>query len=765
MVSSIRKRPRGRSSRYALSIIRGDVSKVVINDVDFENYLGRYLYKDEARCYTLPTYLYKAVEYLKNNEMGLPLPSWFHVSATESLWYSRERFKNRNGAMWLFSDTAILISPYCLSLDWGVHDLEEYCSDISFDPNIDGWLLRDIEIDEDSIEIIKELSDKYGFSLSPGISSSLDGSVGWHKKLSSFANRAKEQGMDIPRSFRTSRELREHQQMAVLSMAYNGASILADQVGLGKGGEFISGALTIAEWKQKVHNLPKSDCYPFAIITPASMKMEIAEEIEKWNNDAVIQIISGKTYTDINPEAQFVVLNIDILADHVDSLIEAGVKGFVIDEAHMVKNLDAKRTQAALKLSEHIRSTEKYPYIVLASGTPFTNRPNELWALLVILGLGETFADYARERLGNMVYKGKNRWNGKQYTSSYTDKMYFEARWCNGHQDKYYAWQNDGATNTAELNELLLKHGMVRRKKSDVMHPMPELEEQVVAIRPTKEQKSEYDEIKNEFLEWMINEVKSRADQIMEEEGLSLREALRITYMKVQNAEAIMKMTKLRQKAAQIKIDETINHIHKFMSGELEYEKTNEYGRKETVRVGDDPDRRKLIVFAYHKEIQEALINDPELQEYGMVYLTGDNKSEHQEMKFRFQRDPDTRLIICYSGAREGHTLTAAKDVLLAEIPFVPSWVVQMAGRCWARFSEEYEPHEATIWYTTALGTIDTEMMRRVRNKKIIFNQVIDNEGQEDVDKNNNDYADREEAAELLIDMIMNGETNVGIAA
>jgi hypothetical protein len=57
-----------------------------------------------------------------------------------------------------------------------------------------------------------------------------------------------------------------------------------------------------------------------------------------------------------------------------------------------------------------------------------------------------------------------------------------------------------------------------------------------------------------------------------------------------------------------------------------------------------------------------------------------------------------------------------------------------MAGRCWARFSELFEPHEANIHYAVVMGTIDGDLVRMVRLKKKQFDAVIDGEGQDDED-------------------------------
>lgn len=72
--------------------------------------------------------------------------------------------------------------------------------------------------------------------------------------------------------------------------------------------------------------------------------------------------------------------------------------------------------------------------------------------------------------------------------------------------------------------------------------------------------------------------------------------------------------------------------------------------------------------------------------------------------------------------------MTAAHAVLVVEMPWSPSWLLQMAGRCWARFSELYPPHEATIFYATADVGIDKYLVDMVRKKGWLSKTIIDPE-------------------------------------
>jgi hypothetical protein len=262
---------------------------------------------------------------------------------------------------------------------------------------------------------------------------------------------------------------------------------------------------------------------------------------------------------------------------------------------------------------------------------------------------------------------------------------------------------------------------MVRRRKADVMDPLPELSENLVPITCDDESMvEEYERIKHEFQDFVVEKAREEA----ENEGYDSATAVRAALAKLLKGEQIMQMTALRQHVALMKVQGTVDWIHRFMAGDEEI-------------TGGDETRKKLIVYAYHRDPQLVLSQHPDLQKYGVVTIMSakDQKADSvQEAKRLFQEDPNTRLIICSMAAREGHTLTAAKDVYLHEIPFVPSWIVQMAGRCWARFSELFEPHEANIHYAVVMGTIDGDLVRMVRLKKKQFDAVIDGEGQDDED-------------------------------
>lgn len=657
-----------------------------------------------------------------------PLPVWAESSMAEAKWASGHVFRQTSVA-WLFGGRrAVIQAPYTLTLADRIDDL---ASDYYWSRDLNGWV---IETPEDDADELRDIFETYDILPSAKLSTALEGRGEWRRALDALVEAAKGEGFRVPTDIKSGRTFKPHQQEAVLAMAYRGGcNLLADQVGLGKGGEFIGGGLVLEDWLQRMHG---QTTYPTVVSVTKSMKDEIAAEILKWKHNAQIQILNGRKQGDIDPNAEYIILNHDLLSDRIDDILDAKPRAFIADESHVFKSETTARTKAAIKLADDIRRRVEDPYIVMASGTPFLNKPSELWAILRILGKDVEFGEYALDKVGrDLQVRVKTRY-GPMMKKIWGQRA-FEMRWCGGKHRKWRNsegelqlgdWEANGATNTAELNRLLVRQVMVRRRKSDVIDPLPPLTEQLVPIACEDEDLVEqYEKVQHEFIDFVVERARAEA----EETGVSERVAVRHALAKLDAGEQVMQMTALRQHVAMMKLQGTVDWIHRFMAGDPGI-------------TGGDPSRRKLIVYAYHRDPQITLAQHPDLQQYGVVtILSGkDQKDEEiQQNKKAFQEDPNIRLIVCSMAAREGHTLTAAKDVYLHEIPFVPSWVVQMAGRCWARFSELYEPHEAYLHYAVSLGTIDSDLVRMVRTKKQRFDAVIDGEGQGD--ENESDLNDK----------------------
>jgi SWI/SNF-related matrix-associated actin-dependent regulator of chromatin subfamily A-like protein 1 len=218
-----------------------------------------------------------------------------------------------------------------------------------------------------------------------------------------------------------------HQVEGVAFLLKRRRAILADDMGLGKTRQAIIG-LHVGE--------PGG---PYLIVCPASVKRNWQREIEMALPGARSQVIGGRSDA-VAPDADWVIVNYDILGAHAERLRTIAWRGMVFDEAHYLKNHQSQRSRHARSI---VHAADD-PLVYALTGTPLTNRPRDLFPLLQLCGhaLARSFLSFAK-------------------------------RYCAAYQTDY-GWVTDGASNLDELAVQL--HGlMLRRTKDDVLDLPPKL--------------------------------------------------------------------------------------------------------------------------------------------------------------------------------------------------------------------------------------------------------------------------------------------------
>ena len=253
--------------------------------------------------------------------------------------------------------------------------------------------------------------------------------------------------------------------------AFRGRALLADEQGLGK-------TLQALYWVLKT-----SKHRPVIIVTPASVKYA-------WQSEAGLhfnmrtEVLEGRRQKRMMQlPGPVVILNYDILKSWLPALLKAKPKTVIFDECHYIKNPEAERTKAALKLAEGATS------VLGLSGTPLTNRPIELWPVLSAI-----CPDLFPER-------GKYAW-----------------RYCNPRYTPW-GWQYDGATRTGELHRVLTDWCMIRRLKRDVAKELPPKIRHVVPFK--LDSYEEYNKAQSDFLHWLKEISPARAKRAKKSEALT----------------------------------------------------------------------------------------------------------------------------------------------------------------------------------------------------------------------------------------------------
>jgi SNF2-related domain/Helicase conserved C-terminal domain len=362
----------------------------------------------------------------------------------------------------------------------------------------------------------------------------------------------------------------------------------------------------------------------------------------------------------------------------VKSLMEHQWDLLVVDEAHFIKNPKSDRSRGILG-----HQTKKRPGLcdrsrrkLFLTGTPIPNRPVELWPIISICA-PEAFGSYGA----------------------------YVKRYCNAHEEfvskKKKVLRVDGASNLEELQERLRSTMMLRRLKKDVLKDLPPKIRQVVALIPTAAAKKL---IASEMEIW--NE-KFGAQIAIAQEALAVateeknETAYNDVVAKLKNIQkvAFWEMARVRQQVAVAKMPSVIEYIdHLFASG-----------------------IKKLVCFAHHKEVIKGIAEHfPNFS----VTVFGETADEDRQKAIRlFQNDPNTRLFIGgITAAGTGITLTAASEMVFAELDWVPANVTQAEDRIY-RIGQI---NSVNIRHLVLDGSLDARMAQILVEKQEIADRALD---------------------------------------
>lgn len=164
-----------------------------------------------------------------------------------------------------------------------------------------------------------------------------------------------------------------------------GRFLLADDMGLGKTLQ----AIAVANHYQ--------DEWPLLVVCPSSAKYVVwkrhFEEYLPSEKYATHVIEKGSDIGEIpdNIQSLVVITSYGLMSLCLEKLMARQFSVIIFDESHMLKELNAKRTNAAFSLSK------KAKRVLLLSGTPALSRPAELFAQIRLIdpNIFPNFRDYA----------------------------------------------------------------------------------------------------------------------------------------------------------------------------------------------------------------------------------------------------------------------------------------------------------------------------------------------------------------------------------
>lgn len=463
----------------------------------------------------------------------------------------------------------------------------------------------------------------------------------------------------------------------------NGRGLLADDMGLGK---TIQG-IGFMKWYKKD--------WPAIVIAPASLLLNWKKEILKWLpkdlKDDDVHIM--KKTTD-EPKGKVVICSFNYTIKNAEKLSKfLGIKGVVcVDEAHNIKNIEAQRTQAIIKIAHRAKR-----YLPM-TGTPLLNKPAELFSIL--------------HSIDPITW---NNWEDFVFTYCDGQRIKIPRKKGKGHTTALLA---NGISNHRILFRKLRDEIMCRRLKKDVLTQLPPKRRYTLSLDAnTKDvnQTKDYIELYKAIICKGLIETNYNLEEtkrfVLSEKSVDVSDGLFQAY----------------QLTGRAKIKSLCAWVKDKLEGE-----TN-----------------KIIIFGHHEEFLNALqeqiesINDKRNEEnkFGFMRIDGKtNKDKRFELQEKFQNDDSCRIALLSIGAaNSGLTLTASSTVIMGELPWTPGVSRQAEDRV-HRIGQE---NDVDIFYTIADDTLDGALWEMLKTKSEMASAILDNnegdEMAEDILPNSND--------------------------
>ena len=218
--------------------------------------------------------------------------------------------------------------------------------------------------------------------------------------------------------------------------------------------------------------------YPALVVCPSSVKLGFLRDYKKFfgHEDDVVVLEGGDSLATYRDKNKIYVINYELLSRAIETIEtkykdrygkektrklnrpsrqlfafkKTGFKAIVFDEAHKLKNVEAKIYEASRFLVEGVES------LLFMSGTPLLSRPSDIWGcgdMLKPKVLGERFSFLHRYCNPKMVHIGGGR--------------------------KIYTFK--GSSNEPELHHLLKQNILLTYKKEEVLKDLPPV---IKTVRP-----------------------------------------------------------------------------------------------------------------------------------------------------------------------------------------------------------------------------------------------------------------------------------------
>jgi SNF2 family DNA or RNA helicase len=400
-----------------------------------------------------------------------------------------------------------------------------------------------------------------------------------------------------------------------------------------------------------VAHMAVSEGHKVMVVVPPNLRYQWLSEIKRFAPWLKVGTITGRKVGKL-PKCDVLVVP-DSIVEAWQNVLAGKFTSLVVDEAHRFKTENSGRTKALTRIAGQVPQNG---YCALLSGTIIPNRPSEFISPLRIIG-----------RL-DPVFGTK-----KQFQIKYCDYQIV-----NGFPNV------NGASNVAELNQILRSTCYTRTRKIDVLEDLPPKRRAQLAVELPNSSMSKYRKAEEDFLAWVFENYGNDA------------------FLAASKAPVITEINKLRQLLGEAKVDFAVEHIQSLLDG-----------------------GEQVIAFAYHSSVIKAL--KEKFADTGVVSVVGGMSAEAKDKAVQKFTSGEARLFIGqFDAAGVGLNLQCASHVVMVEMPWSPATGSQAEDRAW-RYGVQ---NPVVAWWLTAVDpetpTIDFRMWQILNSKQETISACLD---------------------------------------
>jgi SNF2 family DNA or RNA helicase len=430
-------------------------------------------------------------------------------------------------------------------------------------------------------------------------------------------------------------------------LANNIHALLADDMGVGKS-------------RQAVLACDKINAKRICIVCPSVARINWSREFEKWSPfDREFEILESKHDW---PSGKSIIVSYNYAERYAGKrLCQFTWDVLILDEAHFVKSVNAKRSRAIWGVDGLVRWAKR---IWALTGTPMPKDPSELWPMFYTFGWTKyNYDDFVQRYCSYYMHKGERVITGIK------------------------------KENIGEL-EMSFRDRVLRRLKSEVITGLPEIRFEDVALKAKPIQFYEFEG----FLEYYVP---INREEDLREKITSQHKALESAFEQPRTRADKLNVLKniatsmpvIRRYTGCLKVKPII---------ELVYEElmNNSY--------------EKIVIFTVHRDVTK-MIREGLKHFHAVAVYGGTDPARKQRNIDRFMKYPKYRVFVGNIHAcGTAINLTSASEVLFAEQDWNPANNAQAMMRVYRRGQDK----NVRVRVASLAETID-ERVNYVLRKRI----------------------------------------------